>query len=451
MDEASRGPIKNRDELADTAAAALALDCIDAGIEAADPAIGIRRHLSLDGSVLSVGGESYDLADYERVIVVGGGNAAGYAAVAIDDLLGEAIDTGRIVTDNPAETAWIEMLPGDHPIPSEAGVNSTRALLATAESAGENDLVITLITGGGSALLAAPEDISLADLKSTTDALLASGATIHEINAVRKHLSAIKGGQLARRLAPATTIGLLCSDVVGDDESVIASGPLTPDASTYADALDVLESYEVDVPPAVTERLRSGANGDLAETPTAEATLFDRVTTHIVASNATATAAVTDIAREHGYTPLILGSRLRGHAKEVAKVLVGIAEEATATGQPVDPPAVLVSGGETTVELTGDGTGGPNQELAVSAALELSDEAITLAAVDTDGIDGNAAAAGGLVTSETVEDRRRARGAIENNDTEQYLEDVGASIQTGPTETNVNDLHVIVVEDSSSI
>lgn len=450
MNETESDLITNRDQVGDTWGRDLALDCLTAGIRAADPSMAIRESLSFDGTELTVDGVTYDLASFDQVIVLGGGNAAGYAASALEDLLGGAIDDGIVVTDNPVETDRIRMLPGDHPIPGDRGVKNTRELLTMADDIGGEAFVITLITGGGSALLAATDQISLDSLQSTTEALLASGATIHEINAVRKHLSSIKGGQLARRVAPATVVGLLCSDVVGDDPSVIASGPLSPDNSTYADAIDVLNQYRVEVPDNVRDRLRAGAAGELPETPTTAAECFERVQVTIIVSNGTATTAASAIARENGFRPMILGSRIRGRASEVTKVLIGIAEEVQATGTPVEPPAALISGGETTVEITESGIGGPNQELAVSAALELTDEGITLTAVDTDGIDGNSDAAGGIVTADTVDNPRRAREAIRNNDTGPYLKDVNGAIHTGSTTTNVNDLHVLVVEDNQS-
>lgn len=450
MTRAADQPIENHEQIGGTPATDLALDCIAAGIRAADPAQAVRDAMELHGSTLAVDGDEYDLDAYDRIIVLGGGNAAGTAVTGIEAILGDWIDDGVVVTDNPAETERIRILPGDHPIPSERGVESTRVLLTLADDVGSTDLVIAPITGGGSALLAAPDGISLRALQATTDALLASGATIHEINAVRKHLSAIKGGQLARRLAPATTIGLLWSDVVGDDRSVIASGPLTPDDSTFADALAVLDSYDLDVPDSVEDVLQAGAAGERAETPVANDTAFERVRTSVIASNATGTAAAAAAAEQRGFTPLVLGSRFRGRATEVGKVLVGIAEAVRGAGTPVEPPAALLSGGETTVDVSGRGIGGPNQELVVSAALELDDEGIALAAVDTDGIDGNSEAAGGVVTAETVTDRRAASDALERSDTTQYLTERDASIRTGPTGTNVNDLHVVIVETSGT-
>ncbi|MEF8775973.1 MAG: DUF4147 domain-containing protein [Haloarculaceae archaeon] len=447
MNRDSQSVIGNRQDIAGSPARDLALDCIAAGIRATHPEVSIRNALSVSDSIVAVAGDEYDRSAYDRLVVLGGGNAAGTAASALEGVLGDAIDDGAVVTDNPVETEDIRMGAGDHPLPSQQGVDSTLDLLALADDVGANDLVITLITGGGSALLAAPDGLEVDDQRDVTESLLESGATIHEINAVRKHLSEIKGGRLARRLAPATVIGLLWSDVVGDDPSVIASGPLSPDPSTYADAEAVLDGYDIDVPTAVRERLRAGEAGELEETPASNAPAFDRVHTYIVASNGTATTAAGKTADQRGFTPHILGSRIRGRAREVAKVLVGIAEAVRATGQPVEAPAVLISGGETTVRISGDGTGGPNHELATSAALELDAEDITVAAVDTDGIDGNASAAGGIVTAETASDRAAAHEALANNDTGPHLADVGAAIRTGPTETNVNDLHVIVVAD----
>lgn len=445
MGDAPTGPIENRADRRDRWDVDLALECVAAGIDAANPESSIHDVLSLHGSTLAVRDDEFDLATYDRVLVLGGGNAAGYATLALESVLGDHIDDGIVVTDNPVETSHVRILAGDHPTPSDRGVRSTRELLSLADTATAEDLVITLVTGGGSALLAAPDGIELGDLQATTAALIESGATIHEINAVRKHLSAIKGGRLARRLRPATTVGVLCSDVVGDDQSVIASGPISPDRSTYTDAVSVIERYDVDVPESVGDLLRAGAAGDRTETPTADGTAFDHVHTYVVASNEDATAAAAETARENGFSPLVLGSRLRGRAREVAKVVVGIAEQVRATGEPVEPPAVLLSGGETTVAVAGGGIGGPNHELALSAALELDDDGIVVAAVDTDGIDGNTESAGAVVTSETVENRRDARLALDRNDAGSYLDAIGARIHTGPTTTNVNDLHVIVV------
>ncbi len=439
--------IADRDRLAATEARDVALDCIEAGTEVGHPRTVVREAVTLDGDTLRIDDATYDLGEYEELVVLGGGNAAAHVAVALERALGDRLDRGIVVTDDPADTERVTVREGDHPVPSERGVDGTRELLATADAASEDTLVLAAITGGGSALMAAPAgDVSLADLQDTTDALLASGADIHDINAVRKHLSALKGGRLARRAAPATVVSLILSDVVGNDLSVIASGPVAPDESTFGDALGVLDRYGVDAPDAVRARLERGAAGEIDETPTADDPALAAVSNHVVADGMTVLDAARSAAAERGYEPLVLSSRVRGEAREAATTHVAIAEEIRATSTPVSPPAVLLSGGETTVTLHGDGSGGPNQEFATSAALELADERrITVAAVDTDGIDGATDAAGALVDGTTVEDPDAAREALAENDVYPYLESRGALVLTGPTGTNLNDLRVVVV------
>ncbi|ERH03134.1 MAG: putative glycerate kinase [Halonotius sp. J07HN6] len=439
--------IDNREELARSPAHEVALDCLQAGIEAADPAELTRDAVSYDDT-LRVDDTSYALDDFDEVLVLGGGKAAAVVAAELEVILGEQLDAGVVVTDTPVSTDCVDVLAGDHPVPSEAGVASTRRLLGTADEADESTLVLGVITGGGSALMAAPaEGISLADLQSTTDALLASGATITEINAVRKHCSAIKGGRLATATQPATVHCLVVSDVVGNDLATIASGPFVADPTTYADASDVLDRYNCEVPDAVSRRLDRGGTGELDETPTAGDPVFDSVTTTIIGDGMTAVGAAADRASEAGFDPLVLSSRVRGEAREAAKTHVAIAEEIAVTGEPTSPPAVVVSGGETTVTVGGDGTGGPNQEFVLSAAVELAGGAIedaVVAAVDTDGIDGITDAAGGIVDATTV-DPAVARRALADNDATAALAAADALVSTGPTGTNVNDLRVVVV------
>ena len=456
---ANRVSIADRSALASSAAREVALDCLVAGVEAAHPDRVVADALSVEDGRLTVDpedadGRTYDLAAYDRVMVLGGGNAAGHFAAALEPLLGEALDGGAVVTDDPVETDRIEVLPGDHPTPSRRGVDSTRRVVEVAEKAGPDDLVIGCLTGGGSALLAAPAgDLSLEELRDTTDALLASGASIGEINAVRKHCSAIKGGQLARLAAPATVAGVAISDVTNDDPAVIASGPFAPDPTTYDEARAVLDRYDAPVPSAVHDRLQAGAAGGIPETPTAADPGFDSVDFHIVASATTALAAARDVAVENGVTPLVLSSRIRGEAREAAKTQAAIAEEIRATATPVEPPAVVLSGGETTVTLTDDhGQGGPNQEFVLSAALELACDDVVIGAVDTDGIDGATDAAGAIADAETVGADAglapaAAVDAIDRNDAYSALESANALVRTGPTGTNVNDLRIVVVDD----
>ena len=481
--------VADRDRHASDPARELALDCVVAGIEAAHPRRVVADALSLDDEVLTVtavdgASTAYDLAAYDRVLVVGAGNAAGHFAAAVEELFGDRIDGGAVVTDDPVETDRIAVLPGDHPTPSEAGVESARRVRAVAGDAGEDDLVIGLLTGGGSALLAAPaEGIALDVLGETTDALLASGATIAEINAVRKHLSAVKGGQLARAAAPADVLGLAVSDVTGDEPAVIASGPLSPDPTTFADALAVLDRYGLDAPAAVTDRLERGAAGEISETPAPGDSPFDGgVDVRIVASARAALDAAREVAASRGYEPLVLSSRVRGEAREAAKTHAAVAEECRATGEPVHPPAVVLSAGEVTVTLGDDpGKGGPNEEFALSAALELGadgggdgasdadasdaradgEASVAVASVDTDGIDGATDAAGALVDDRLVGDgpdggaddggsdgsldREAAADALDAHDAYPLLDEVGALLRTGPTGTNVNDLRAVVV------
>jgi hydroxypyruvate reductase len=456
--------VRDRDRLARSPAHDAALACIEAGIDATHPERVIRESVSLDGDALSIAGAVYDLADHDEVVVVGGGKAAATVAAALERELGDSLDGGVVVTDTPVETDRVDVVEASHPVPDEAGVEGARRVRETVEDAGGGTLVLAVITGGGSALLPAPvEGISLPDLQETTDLLLASGASIDEINAVRKHCSALKGGRLAAAARPAHVATLAFSDVVGDDLGVIASGPTVPDPTTYADALGVLDRYDLDVPAAVRAHLEAGAaaasgTGDgPPETPGPDAD-FDHVSTHVLANAWTAVDAAREVAREQGYDPLVLSTRVRGEAREQGLGHVAVAEEIAASGTPVEPPAVVLSGGETTVTVRGDGTGGPNQEFALRAALEMGgvgggdDADVTggvLAAVDTDGRDGGSDAAGAIVDAETVADADAAadaRAALADNDAGTYLAERDALVYTGRTGTNVNDLRVFVVE-----
>jgi glycerate 2-kinase len=308
-----------------------------------------------------------------------------------------------------------------HPVPSARNVEGATELLHLADDADEETLVLCVVTGGGSTLLAAPAGaVSLDAIQQLTEALLASGASIEEINTVRKYLSELKGGRLARRLAPATTVGILFSDVTSNDPSIIASGPLAPDESTFERASSILDGYSISPPESVDRHLQAGVAGDRPETPAGDDPAFRDVET------------------------ILLSSSIRGEAREAAKTHAAITEEIVATGNPVELPAAVVSGGETTVTLSGDGAGGPNQEFALGAALELP-AGVVLGAVDTDGIDGSTTAAGAIVTAETADPADAARDALARHDSFPFLDRREATVETGPTGTNVNDLCVLFV------
>ena len=439
--------IDQRERLERSTAHTVALNALTAGIEAADPARLTRDRVSVSESRLTVGEPTLSLDEYDEVVVVGGGKAAGVVAAELESILGDPLGSGVVVTNTPGDAERIEQLPGDHPVPGDSSLNSSQRLLSAARDAGEDTLVLAVITGGGSALMAAPADgLSLADLQSTTQSLLDSGATINEINTVRKHCSAIKGGRLAAAASPARVECLVISDVVGNDLSTIASGPFVGDESTYSEALAMVDHYNCEVPQAVQRRLEAGVAGEIEETPGVGSPVFDRVSTTILGDNMVAVRAAAEAASEAGFEPLVVSSRIRGEAREAAKTQVAIAEEILSTGEPLEPPAAVVSGGETTVTVRGDGTGGPNQEFVLSAAVELDEAGVVAGAVDTDGIDGVTDAAGGIVGSETV-DSGAATTALADNDTYRLLNKVDALIRTGPTGTNVNDLRVVIVDE----
>lgn len=440
--------IDNRPALERSPARRVALDCLEAGIAAGDPTRVFDDHVRIDGEILRIDGTAYDLAEVDRIIVVGAGKAAGRQARAVESVLGDRIDAGIVITTEAIDCDLIEVRHGDHPIPTERNVAATREVCALVEDADERTLVLVVLSGGGSALLVDPADsVTLADLRTVTAALLESGAPIEDINAVRKHLSGVKGGQLARLAAPARVVALAMSDVVGDDPATIASGPTVADPTTFAEARAALDRAGVDPPPAVAERLEAGVAGTVDETPTSDEPALADTETHVIGTAMTALRAAAERARTSGYRPLVLSSLIEGEARDVAGIHGAVVREIKRTGQPIEAPAVLISGGETTVTVVGDGAGGPNHEFALAGALGL-EQGIVIGAVDTDGIDGSAPTAGALVDAGTVTDREEARRALEANDAYGYLVGCDDVIHTGPTGTNLNDLRVIVVSPS---
>jgi glycerate 2-kinase len=391
-----------------------------------------------------------DLDRYERIFVVGAGKAGGTMARAAERLLSRRISAGcvNVKDGDTAKTRIVETRPCGHPIPDERGFEGARRIAEICTEAGENDLVICLLSGGASALMSLPAPpITLGEKRETTKLLLASGANIHEINAVRKHLSGIKGGQLARLAAPAHVLSLILSDVVGNDLDVIGSGPTAPDASTFADAFAVLEKYELRdrVPARVRERMKNGAR----ETPKAADPIFENVENIIVGSNQKSLESAARAAKDLGYRTLILSSTIEGETKDVARMHAAIARQIRTYKQPARPPVCVISGGETTVTMRNGsaGKGGRNQEFALAAAIEVAglDDILILSA-GTDGTDGPTDAAGAVADGTTVaRANSKASDALRDHDAYPLFEELGDLITTGSTGTNVMDLHLILV------
>ena len=426
-------------------------DIFTAALSAVDGREAVKRTLSLQGDMLNVGPQSYDLTQFKNIYIIGAGKATHAMALGMEELLGERI-TGGIINVRRGGTLplkRVQVNEAGHPIPDEAGVRGTEEILGLVSGLREGDLAICLLSGGGSALLVAPvEGVSLADKRLTTQLLLKSGATIREVNAVRKHISRVKGGQLAKAVHPATLITLLISDVVGDHLDVIASGPTVPDPTTFADALGVIERYGLggSLPRSVISHLKAGLRGEVEETPK----VFEAGRVEIIASNLTAVLAARKRAEELGYQTLILSCKVEGEAREVARFHASIAKEVLSSGNPLPPPACLISGGETTVTVKGRGTGGRNQELALAAAIELSGvEGIALLAAGTDGSDGMTEAAGAFADGRTVT-RALSLGLepkryLDDNNSHPFFQALGDLFITGPTNTNVMDLTLILV------
>ena len=460
------------------------LAVLDAALDAVDPFAAVQNVLQRQGDVLTVidpsahasaPASTYDLRRYRRIFVIAAGKAAAPMSSAVESVLQDRISKGLAVTKydhgqptgpSSATPPSIRIVEAGHPLPDEAGVLAGKEMLALVEEANEDDLVIALLSGGGSALLVAPagESVStsgqsysaltLADLQGMTDALLACGATINEMNCLRKHTSAVKGGQLARSAAPATLLTLALSDVIGSPLDVIASGPTVPDESTWADAWAIVEKYALApaLPDAVRNRLQAGLAGDVPDTPKQDDPVFVNSRTLVVADNRTAANAAVAKAVDLGYNTILLSTYVEGEAAEVAKVLVGLGREVQASGQPLPPPACLILGGETTVSL-GDnpGKGGRNQELALAAALALQHHpGLTVVSLATDGTDGPTDSAGGIADSGTVARGEHAGLAaadhLRRHDAYPYLRAAADLLLTGPTRTNVNDLIFVFVQ-----
>lgn len=388
-----------------------------------------------------------------RLIVVGAGKAAAAMAAVTETFYPRktALE-GLVVTrhGHALETARIRVVEAGHPLPDAAGLEAAQEILRLVGATRPEDLVLALVSGGGSSLLSLPaEGLTLADLKIVTQALLRCGAPIAEINCVRKHLSHTLGGRLAAA-SRAPVRALIVSDVAGDDPAVIASGPFAPDPTTFADALDVLARWGVAPPAAVRDHLERGACGELLDTPKPGAACFARVENRVIASGRMALEAAAGFLRDQGIHPVILGDTVEGEAREVAAVFAALAREVRRYGSPWRPPVALLSGGETTVTVRGPGRGGRNAEFALALALKLDGlSGVYALAADTDGIDGTEEYAGAWVAPDTLARAAAlgidARACLANNDAYGFFSALGDLLVTGPTRTNVNDFRAILI------
>jgi len=423
-------------------------------VKAVDAANAVKRHVHMSGTAIEVAGRSYPFVDFQSVYVVGAGKAAVPMAEFIEKLLGERLIGGIVVTPYGQAQLLkkVRVIEAAHPIPDHAGLAGAHLIAGIARQASAQELIIVLLSGGGSALLPYPIDgLTLAEKRTVTQLLLQSGATIQEINVLRRHLSQLKGGKLARMADPAQVVTLILSDVIGDRLEDIASGPTAPDPSRYSDCLEIIRKYRLQesIPTPVRSILERGSQGAIAETVKPNDPVFTRVHNVIVGSNRLATEAARSYAASLGYRVTILSNAVQGESREVAKRHAATVKKVLTLTEPMAEPACFISGGETTVTVRGDGMGGRNQEFALAAALEIAGTAgVVVLSAGTDGIDGPTTAAGAIVDGATVA-RGRSKGCdaakfLARNDSYSYLNATGDLLITGPTHTNVMDIQVML-------
>jgi glycerate 2-kinase len=427
----------------------------NAALRAVEPFELVKNQMRNQTNVLEIAGRGYDLSKYRNIYVVGAGKASARMASAIEEILGESPRSGIVIVNygHSVPLSQIRVVEAGHPVPDEAGVSATKEIAALLSQAGADDLILCLISGGGSALLSYPAgNLSLQDKQAVTRLLLGCGAKIQEINTIRKHISEIKGGRLAQLAYPATMVSLILSDVVGDPIESIASGPTAPDGTTFLDCWRIIERYGLveRIPATVRDILERGMKGNFAETPKPGDRIFERVQNVIIGNNRTALLAAKRQAEGLGYNTLILSSFVEGEAREAALFHAAVAKEILSTDNPARRPACVISGGETTVTIRGDGLGGRNQEFALAAALEMQGvEGVVVLSAGTDGTDGPTDAAGAIVDGATTQ-RGRSQGLdasahLAKNDSYHFFRVSDDLLVTGPTFTNVMDLRLILI------
>ncbi|WP_292471218.1 glycerate kinase [Methanolobus sp.] len=423
-------------------------------IAAVEPSSCVYRAVKKEGDSVIINSASYELSNYNNIYVVAFGKAAISMSKAIEDILGASLTSGIAVTKHGfgGDLAKMKVYEAGHPIPDNDSIAAGKTIHGFLEKTGPNDLIFFLISGGGSALVTYPrKGVSITDVVKLTDGLMRAGATIDELNTIRKHLCAVKGGGLAKMAYPSESISLILSDVVGDPFDVIASGPTVPDTSTFAEFSEITGRYNINLSLAVAGLLEDGLEGVIEETPKSGATVFEKTSHYLVGNNALALHEARTKASELGYNTMFLSSSIIGEAKEVAKVFAAIAREERLREDPLPLPACILAGGETTVTMKGKGDGGRCQEMALSFGIEVSDlEGVLLLAAGTDGNDGTTDSAGAFADGDTVQRGKDlqidARHELYTNNSHYYFKETGDLIVTGPTGTNVMDIYIILID-----
>lgn len=430
---------------------------IDSAINSVKPVQLIPRKVMLEGSILIIDNYKFNLDRYKKIYVVGAGKASATMAFELEKLLGSKISDGIVSTKygHSAPCGRIRIIESGHPVLDENGLRAGDEILQLVSHADEDDIVICLLSGGGSSLLEKlPEEITLSELQSVFRVLLKCGANIEEMNIIRRHLSKIKGGMLAEAIYPATCVSLILSDVINDPLEAISGGVTSPDPSTFKDALDLIEKYKIkdQIPENILKYISMGIKGRITETMKSGNEIFDKVTNIILGNNKEALIQAKEKAESLGFNVLIYSNNIQGEARDIGKLAANIANDIFLGDKPISKPACVLIGGETTVKIAGNGKGGRNQELALSALIQMKNSEFDyiIASCGTDGTDGPTDAAGAIATNEI---RQRGKELdlsplpfLENNDSYTFFEKTGGLIITGPTGTNVMDIIIILVK-----